>query len=231
MAAPGQRLHILDRKIAVPGSSYAYPTTRDTRVGIVSASSNAYAAAGGRTTEVSLSAFSFLLSEMVQHVQARVTSIDALERRLEEAGYAVGLRVLELQQFRDKSVGKRKTRLLQALQWVSADMWRALFGKTADSLERSTENADEYMIHELQPITNVFVSVPPDLGQLNCAAYIAGIIAGALDGACFPATVTAHTIELAGQEANITAAGGPRCKTVFLVKFSEEVMRREAQLA
>jgi Transport protein particle (TRAPP) component len=116
---------------------------------------------------VSLSAFSFLLSEMVQHAQARVTSIDALERRLEEAGYSVGLRVLELHCLRDRSGAKRRTRLLQALQWVSADMWRALFGKTADSLERSTENADEYMIHELQPITNVFVSVPPDMGQVR----------------------------------------------------------------
>lgn len=119
--------------------------------------------------KVSLSAFSFLLSEMVQHAQSRVTSIDALERRLEEAGYGVGLRSLELAALRDRSssAGRRRTRLLAAMQWVSADLWRALFGKTADSLERSTENADEYMIHERQPITNVFVSVPPDLGQVR----------------------------------------------------------------
>lgn len=30
---------------------------------------------------------------------------------------------------------------------------QALFGKTADSLERSTENEDEYMIHERE-VTN-----------------------------------------------------------------------------
>ena len=108
---------------------------------------------------------------MVQHAQARVTSIDALERRLEEAGYVVGLRVLELQCLREKFAGKRKTKLLQIIQWISTDMWKILFGKTADSLERSTENADEYMIHELQPITNVFVSVPPDLGQVIDSSF------------------------------------------------------------
>lgn len=30
---------------------------------------------------------------------------------------------------------------------------QALFGKTADSLERSTENEDEYMIHEREVMT------------------------------------------------------------------------------
>jgi hypothetical protein len=43
------------------------------------------------------------------------------------------------------------------------------------------ENEDEYMIHENSPITNTFVSVPSDMGQLNCAAYFAGLIAGVLD--------------------------------------------------
>ncbi len=36
------------------------------------------------------------------------------------------------------------------------------------------------MIHENAPITNTFVSVPSDMGQLNCASFIAGIIAGIL---------------------------------------------------
>jgi trafficking protein particle complex subunit 5 len=121
--------------------------------------------------QISLSAFGFLISEMVQHYQSRVTSIDALERKLEETGYSVGIRVLELQNLRERG-GKRKTRLLQILQWVSADVWRSLFGKTADSLERSTENADEFMIHEMQPLTNTFVSVPADLGQVSAATFI-----------------------------------------------------------
>lgn len=41
------------------------------------------------------------------------------------------------------------------------------------------------MIHDSSPVTNTYISVPNDLGQLNCAAYIAGIIAGILDSAKF----------------------------------------------
>ena len=41
------------------------------------------------------------------------------------------------------------------------------------------------MIHESSPVTNAFVSVPADMGQLNCAAFLAGIIAGVLDSARF----------------------------------------------
>jgi hypothetical protein len=41
------------------------------------------------------------------------------------------------------------------------------------------------MIHENAPVTNTFVSISADLGQLNCAAFMAGIIAGVLDSARF----------------------------------------------
>ena len=68
-------------------------------------------------------------------------------RRLEGMGYSVGLRVLELLTLRERQQ-KRKVRLLPMLQWVSSNVWKSLFGKTADSLERSMENEDEYMIHE-----------------------------------------------------------------------------------
>ena len=92
-------------------------------------------------------------------------------------------------------------------------MWKSLFGKNADSLEKSVEGENEYMIHEKDPITNTFVSVPRDMGAVNVAAYIAGIIRGVLEGANFPCEVTAHFVEE---------------KTVFLVKFKKEVMQREA---
>ena len=46
------------------------------------------------------------------------------------------------------------------------------------------------MIHESAPVTNTYVSVPADMGQLNCAAFLAGIIAGVLDSARFVSTDT-----------------------------------------
>ncbi|CAM9930446.1 unnamed protein product, partial [Heterosigma akashiwo] len=181
--------------------------------------------------QVSLSAFSFLFSEMVQYNQNRVMSISDLEKRLEEVGYRVGLRVLELLGHPRPCSASLRARLLPTLQataprpaaaappaFVSTNVWKYLFGKQADSLERSTENEDEYMIHEAEPLPNAFISVPPDLGHLNCAAFTAGVVAGALDGASFVSAdqrVTAH---------GVAVEGGPRReKTVFLVKFDREV--------
>ncbi|CAM9435278.1 unnamed protein product [Heterosigma akashiwo] len=131
--------------------------------------------------EVSLSAFSFLFSEMVQYNQNRVMSISDLEKRLEEVGYRVGLRVLELLGHRERAQ-RRRVRLLPTLQFVSTNVWKYLFGKQADSLERSTENEDEYMIHEGGAAANAFHSVPPDLGHLNSCGLHRGRRGPGADG-------------------------------------------------
>lgn len=52
--------------------------------------------------------------------------------RLEEAGYGMGLRVLELQTFRER-LQKRKVRLLPMLQWVSSNVWKASPGNPSYS--------------------------------------------------------------------------------------------------
>ena len=105
---------------------------------------------------------------MVQYYQGRVMNISDLERRLEETGYDVGVRVLELLSYREKQ-GKRENRLIGILQvckplcckqsdgncsvhsqqFVSTNVWKALFGKVADSLEKSTDNDDECAIAAL----------------------------------------------------------------------------------
>jgi len=126
---------------------------------------------------VSLSAFAYLFSELVQYHQNKVTSISDLERRLEEAGYDVGLKAVELAAFRSKEY-KRETRLMSILHFVSGTIWKSLFGRAADSLERSIDNDDEYMIVDYMPITSSYISVPSDLGQLSVDSYISGIISG-----------------------------------------------------
>lgn len=90
-------------------------------------------------------------------------------------------------------------------------MWKSLFGKNADSLEKSNDSEKEYMIYDAEPVTNHFISVPADMGSLNCASYVAGIIAGTLECANFPAKVTA--VDTAVGE------GGSGCSTVYLVEF------------
>ena len=182
---------------------------------------------------MSLSAYAYLYSELVQYHQNRVTSISDLERRLESAGFGVGLKVVELASFRTKEF-KRETRLMSILHFVSSTVWKSLFGKVADSLERSIDNADEYMIVDYEPITSSYISVPSDLGQLSVDSYLSGIIAGVLEGAGFPARVTAHNVGMDDNEAEKTSKslnGIPRTeKAVFLCKFTKEVLARDAAL-
>ncbi|CAK9231652.1 unnamed protein product [Sphagnum troendelagicum] len=175
---------------------------------------------GKGKTEVLLSAFAFLFSELVQYNQTRVDNIAELERRLEDAGYAVGIRMLELLCHREKG-NRRETRLLNILSFVHSTVWKSLFGKVADSLEKGTEHEDEYMISEKELLVNRYISVPKDMGAFNCGAFVAGVVKGVLDGAGFPARVTAHFVAVEGQ---------PRPRTTILIKFSEEVLQREARL-
>lgn len=164
--------------------------------------------------EVSLSAFAFLFSEMVQYVQIRSESVTDMQMRLEGAGKGVGYRVLELQSWREKQGkhdGKRITKREDLLAFISTNMWRALFGKNADSLEKSNDSEEEYMIYDAGPVTNNFISVPADMGSLNCAVYIAGVIVGILESANFPAKVTAVDT-MVGEE-------GSGCSTVYLIEF------------
>jgi hypothetical protein len=65
-----------------------------------------------------------------------------------------------------------------------------------------------------------FVSVPRDLGSLNCGAFCAGVVRGVLEAAGFPATVSAYSAPVEGQ--------GTR--TNVLMKFAPEVLARETRL-
>jgi len=144
-----------------------------------------------------------------------VNNITELEKRLSDAGYSIGIRLAELIFYREKN-NKRETKLLGILTFISYTVWKVLFGKQADSLEKSTEQEDEYMISENQPLSvTKFISIPKDYGGLNCASFVAGIVEGILDATEFPARVTAHSVPNEGQR---------QPKTVILIKFNPEVI-------
>lgn len=83
--------------------SQAPPSILDRPLGRPASSSGGRGSSGSGDG-VSLSAFAYLYSELVQYHQSRVASISELERRLESAGYGVGLRVLELLAYRAREV-------------------------------------------------------------------------------------------------------------------------------
>eukprot|EP01051_Picozoa_sp_SAG22_P002395 SAG22_NODE_105_length_20045_cov_23.373308_4_plen_189_part_00 len=164
--------------------------------------------------QVSLSAFSFLFSEMVQYCRDRAEQLPDLERKLEELGYRVGSRSLELCTFRDKP-GRRETKVLGMLTFIKDSVWTNLFGKPADDIQKSVENEGEYFLIDNLPLVNQFISVPDDHGQFNCGAFLAGIVAGCLEGAEFPAVVKAISQDT---------------RTFILIRFSAEVLEREKRL-
>jgi len=73
--------------------------------------------------------------------------------RLNTLGYRVGTRVLELMVWRTESTTKtpkREIRFLPALMSIHTNVWKAVFGKPADAIEKSVENEDECTYDEPQ---------------------------------------------------------------------------------
>lgn len=80
-------------------------------------------------------------------------------------------------------------------------------------------------IEDADPLVNRYISVPSDYGHFNCAAFIAGIIHGALDAAGFSAEVTTRALAKNGD-------AEPRSDqvAVYYIKFDASVVERERRL-
>lgn len=164
-------------------------------------------------TEVSLSAFALLFSELVQHCQSRVFSVAELQARLAALGRQVGARVLDALVAREKGA-RRETKVLGALLFVKGAVWKALFGKEADKLEQANDDARTFYIIEREPLINTYISVPKENSTLNCASFTAGIVEAVLTHSGFPAKVTAHWHK----------------GTTLMIKFEEAVIARDRAL-
>lgn len=76
------------------------------------------------------------------------------------------------------------------------------------------------MLIDNDPAVSSYISVPREMSQLNCAAFVAGIMEAVLDGSLFPCKVTAHSVPTEAWPG----------KTVFLIKFEQSVLDREEVL-
>lgn len=175
---------------------------------------------GKGKSDVALSSFAALFGELVQYHRARARDTHELERALEDAGRDVGYRLYEVQSFRERGSGKREHRLLPLLQFIQSVVWKNVFGRMADSLE--VYNDDEYLMSDRDLLVNRFISVPKDLGDLNCGAFAAGVVCGVLRSAGFPAKVTAYYSD--------PEPGATVRTTNLLMKFERAVIEREKQL-
>eukprot|EP01139_Manchomonas_bermudensis_P010410 Amastigsp_a340400_118.p1 type:complete len:194 gc:universal Amastigsp_a340400_118:616-35(-) len=143
-----------------------------------------------RMAPVGLSAFSFLFSELVQYCKKRAPSVGVLEAKLAACGKQVGVKVLELMCLRDKNF-KRGKGIAFVISFIHQSFWKALWGKASDGHIKQSEQ--EYYIVDNEPIVNKFISVPDELSNLSCAAFVAGAIQAVLEGFSHTATVVAHS--------------------------------------
>lgn len=89
--------------------------------------------------QISLSAFAFIFSELVQYCEHRVQLVSELQTKLSELGYSVGQRVVDTMLIREKNF-KRETRLINMLIFIRSKVWITLFGKEADKLEQANDD-------------------------------------------------------------------------------------------
>lgn len=76
------------------------------------------------------------------------------------------------------------------------------------------------MVIDNEPLVNTYISIPKEMSQLNCAAFVAGIIEGMCDAAGFSTDgVTAHS---SGEGDELWPG-----KTIFLLRFKEKTIDRE----
>eukprot|EP00794_Sanderia_malayensis_P007759 gene7759-8603_t len=122
-------------------------------------------------TEINITSFALIFSEMVQYCQGRVHTVSELQEKLADLGQHVGRRIADIHVLREKGF-KREVKLIRMLMFLTSNIWKSIFGKEADKLEHA--NDDEATC------------------SLNCAAFVAGILEAVLCGAGFPAKVSVH---------------------------------------
>jgi hypothetical protein len=166
--------------------------------------------------EVALSSFSFLFCGLVEYSQTRVQTAEELEKKLMDIGYQVGYRYYDLSVQKDKTP-KRETRIIRLLSYINVTIWKNLYGKAAGQDNMALdESTNTYQLFEQAPLINRFISLPKGLTGLKCQYFNAGVIKGVLEVAGFPAEVKISY----SQEGS----------TVYLITFSDEVMKRDKSL-
>ncbi|KAI7695303.1 hypothetical protein SSS_01572 [Sarcoptes scabiei] len=136
-----------------------------------------------------------------------------MQSKLAEIGYNVGQRIVDLMLIREKNF-RREIRLINMLIFVRSKVWTMLFGKEADKLEQANDDKNTYYIIERESIVNKFISVPKDKKNINCAAFVGGIIEAILNECNFPAKISVHWHE----------------GTTYMIKFRDSVIERDKLL-
>ncbi|XP_008468749.2 trafficking protein particle complex subunit 5-like isoform X1 [Diaphorina citri] len=160
--------------------------------------------------DISINLYALLFSELVQYCQNKSLSVPEFQSKLHEVGQSIGAKLIDINFYREKN-GKREIKLLNILQFVKINLWKNIFGKECDKLERANDDERTYYLIEQESLVNKFISVPKDKGSLNCAIFVAGIVEAVLNNCGFKSTVTAHWHK----------------GTTYMIQFDEQVIARD----
>jgi len=166
---------------------------------------------GKSKSDVNLSTFAFLISEVVQYSHKRCSNLADFQIKMQEFGRSIGVRLLELTYYREKK-DKRETKFIEQLNFIKKFVWKSIYGKEADSVERHATDSLIYYIIEKDPIINRFL--PKDRIDYSCAYLNAGIIESILTESTFICTV-----DLVNDEGCV----------YYAITFDKSVILREKQ--
>lgn len=90
---------------------------------------------------------------MFQYCQSRSNTVPELQQKLHGLGWQVGARLVDLLFVRERA-SRRETKLLNVLIMIKSTLWKALFGKEAEKLERANDDDKTYYIIEKDNLVN-----------------------------------------------------------------------------
>lgn len=167
--------------------------------------------------EIPISLFSFLFSEIIQYIMSKkpddVNKEYDFDDQLSSFGYPIGEKLLEITTLREKGF-KRELKIVNMLQFIHNTVWKNLFNKQADGIQRSTDDIYEYRILENSPIVSKYITQKGN--TYNCSSFIAGIIEGFLNSACLKCKVTGYYLDNEVQG-----------KTFYIIKFDKDIVDRD----
>ena len=156
--------------------------------------------------------FALLFSEIVQYCHQKSDTLDQFSQQLAEMGYPIGCTLLEVIEQNNTINYKRHTKAVQALIQMKDQIWKYIFGYSADDLKQTVDDENCYMICDNSPFVTRYISHPQDIKKVfNCNSFVAGIVQGILNSAGFKCKVTAHPDPDAEETDGV----------IFLVKFEE----------
>ncbi|EKF31718.1 transport protein particle (TRAPP) subunit, putative [Trypanosoma cruzi marinkellei] len=179
--------------------------------------------------KVSLSAFSFLFSEMctrAHNTPSKASNVEEIEQRLTSLGVLVGARLIMLSSLKDPlELQRRPITIEGALKLFQDKLWSRWFGKPANDLQRET-GSDRFFIFDTEPIVLRYVYPSPEYldgegrWSINYASFMGGIVEGALKAIGFAAEVlTYHQPEPSKPH-----------QSIFAISFAKHVWDRERRV-